>query len=108
MCHKLSDVGDGMINPLQGANELLQVCHIGRRSHGNQAVQTARVAAYFVGGDEEATPAELLCKEDVFLRLLLDLVLEEKLEERPNGLKQLLQSWRVDQDAFQLDEGVGQ
>lgn len=78
-----------------GADELLHVCPSVWWLNGQEATPSARAAANAIGRDEVDTPADLLGEEDTLPRLQLDVVLGAQLEERPEGLEQLLRSGAV-------------
>lgn len=50
--HQLSEAGGGLLDPLQGVDELLQVCFICRGLHGNQTIHSTCVEADAVRGNE--------------------------------------------------------
>ena len=83
---QLGVAADRPFHRLQRTGELLQAYPSFPRLHGQEAVQSARVIAYAVGGDETAAPAHLLGEEDALRGVQFDFVLRAQREERPDGL----------------------
>lgn len=106
--HPLGEVGVHFFDALEGTEELLKVYPSGWRLRVKEAVLYTQVVADAVSRDKATTPVAFLGEEDTICRIQFNVVLGAQLDERPDGLEQLLHSGGMKQDMFQLDKDFGQ